>query len=515
MAVTGQGPGFGRRNLLQFGAAGLVAASLPGFAQAQAPKRGGKLRIGLGGGQTANTLDQTAPTFASPNERTVNYTLFNTLVEIDPNGKAVPELAESWEVGPGAKRWVFNLRRGVTFHNGKEMTADDVVFSLRRHSAEGSRSGALALMRDLESISKLDKYQIEIVHKTGSLDVHYLMSDYHFSIVPDGDNSHKGMGTGPYVLQAWEPGVRFHGKRNPNYWKSGRGHVDEVEITVVNDDLARLSALQSGEVDIINRLDPRTVRLVEAAPALKSSIAKGYGFYTVNMRADMAPFNNPDLRLALKHLINRKELLDRILRGYGSLGNDHPIAAAMPFHANLPQREMDLDKAKFHFQKSGFSGTVPLHTSTAVFSSAIDMAVLMQAQAQKIGMNISVERQPPDGYWGNIWLKEPFHMSYWTGRITTDIMLSTGYSSTAAWNEAHWKNPHFDELLVKARTEFDEAKRAAMYAECQSMLRDDGGVMIPLFNSFIDAAKKSVGGDLVAPNMELAGGRIAERAWLG
>ena len=104
--------GLGRRDLLFAGGAGLMAAGLPCPLLAQAPKRGGKLRIGIGGGQTSNTLDHTSPIFASPNERTVNYTLFNTLVEIDPSGKAIPELAESWEVGPGARRWIFNLRRG-------------------------------------------------------------------------------------------------------------------------------------------------------------------------------------------------------------------------------------------------------------------------------------------------------------------------------------------------------------------------------------------------------------------
>jgi len=505
-----------RRSLLQAGGAGLMIAGLPGLAAAQTPKRGGKLRIGLGGGQTTNTLDQTSPTFASPNERTVNYTLFNTLVEIDPDGKAIPELAESWTIDPGAKRWVFNLRRGVQFHNGKKMTADDVVFSLRRHSAPGSRSGAQGMLRDLESITKIDSHKVEILHKTGSLDVHFLMSDYHLSIVPDAQTESNGVGTGPYVLQSWEPGVRFRGTRNPNYWKADRAFADEVEIIVVNDDLARLSALQSGEVDVINRLDPRTVRLVEAAPTLKASIAHGYGYYTVNMRTQVEPFNNPDLRLAFKHLVNRQELLDRILRGYGSLGNDHPVSSKLPFFASsLPQREPDLDKARFHFRKSGHSGAIPLHTSPAVFSSAIDMAVLLQAQAAPIGMEITVQREPPDGYWGNIWMKKPFHMSYWTGRITTDIMLSTGYSGTAAWNETQWVNPHFDEVLAQARTEFDETRRAGLYAEAQSMIRDDGGVMIPLFNSFIDAARKAVGGNLIAPNMELAGGRIAERAWLG
>jgi peptide/nickel transport system substrate-binding protein len=514
--MIGDDRGLGRRGLLQAGGAGLLVAGAPGFARAQAPRRGGKLRIGMAGGQTTNTLDQTVSSFGSPNERIVNYALYNTLVEVDPEGRAIGELAETWDVTEGAKRWVFNIRRGVTFHNGKTMTADDVVFSLRRHNKEGSRSGALGLMRDIEVIRKLSDYQVEITHRTGTLDLHYLLSDYHFAIVPDGQEQTDGTGTGPYVKRAYEPGVRFAGTRFANYWKTGRGHADEVEVIVINDDLARLSALQAGEVDVINRLDPRTVRMVEGNANLKTAISNGYGFYTVNMRTGVAPFDNPDLRLAFKHLVNRKELLERILRNYGSLGNDHPISARLPFHAaNLPQREMDLDRARFHFRRSGHSGAIPLHTSTAVFSSAADMAVLLQAQAARIGMEITVEREPPDGYWSNIWIKKPFHMSYWAGRITADIMLTTGYSTGAAWNETQWSNERFDRLLVAARTEFDAAKRAEMYAEMQGLLRDDGGVMIPLFNSFIDGARRNVQGDLTGPNMEMAGGRIAERAWIG
>lgn len=520
--ITGAaGPGFSRRSVLQMGAAAGIGLSaggllLPGgraFAE-ETPKQGGRLRIGLAGGQTNNTLDHTG-NFGSPADRLVNFTLYNCLVEINPDGVAIPELAESWDIGPDAKRWVFNIRKGVTFHNGKELTADDVVFSIIRHMGPESKSGALGILKELESIKKLDKYQVEIVHKTGTLDLHYMMSDYHLAIVPEGQQISDGTATGPYVLQSYEPGVRFFATRNKDYWKEGRAHLDEVEILIVNDDLARHSALQSGEVNVVNRLDPKTVSLMQRAPGLEVIISDGYGFYTVNMLCDVAPFDNPDLRLAFKYAVDREALLERILRGYGALGNDQPLSEKIPFYdAGLAQRSQDLDKAKYHFEKSGHSGALPLRASSAAFSSAVDMAVLLQEQAAKIGMEIDVVREPPDGYWTNVWRKEPFMISYWAGRATADQMFTTAYYSKAPWNDTHWTNARFDELLLAARTEFDEAKRTQMYAEMQTLVNEDGGAMIPLFNSYLDGAQDSVKGPLKAPNMELAGCRIAERAWL-
>ncbi len=510
-----------RRDLIKGAATlGLGAACglvLP-FGQAQAaetPVKGGRLKLGLAGGQTTNTLDPARGGFGSPVERTINYTLYNTLIEITEDGQAIPEIATRWDVGPGAREWIFHIREGVTFHNGKPLTADDVVFSLRRHTGPDTKSGAAGLLKEITSIEKAGPMQVKVVHATGNADLHYLLSDYHLSIVPDGQATIDGVGTGPYILQQYEPGVRFSAKRNPNYWKAGRAHVDEIVINVVNDDAARLAALQSGEVQVVNRLDPKTVKLLERLPSLRVINASGNAFYAINMRSDRGPFANPDLRLAMKYAINRKQMLDRLLMGYGSLGNDHAVGRYMPFFdATLAQREQDLDRARFHYKKSGHSGAIDLRTSTAAFSSAIDMAVLLKMDAEKAGMNINVVREPQDGYWETVWRSKDFMITYWAGRAVPDQIFTTAYFSKAAWNDTHWANARFDALLLAARTELDQAKRAQIYAEMQALMRDDGGPVIPLFNNFLDGASAKVRGNLGAPNMELAGCRIAERCWL-
>jgi len=505
-----------RRQILKGAVAGALASTaLPfGRAFAEEPKKGGVLRIGLGGGQTTNNLDTASGTWGSPAERVINYTLFNGLVEIGPDGQAIPELAESWDVAPGAKEWIFNIRKGVTFHNGKTMTADDVVYSLKRHTGPDTKSGAAGQLKEIESIEKVDDYKVRIVHATGNADLHYIMSNFLLTIVPAGEPV-TGIGTGPYVLENYEPGVRCNAKRNENYWKAGRGHVDAVQITIVNDDAARLAALQAGEVDVINRLDPKTVGLMSRMPGIKVINSPGNSYYTINMRCDRAPFDNLDLRLAMKYAIDREQMLDRLLRGFGKLGNDHPVPSTMPFfNASLEQRKRDLDKAKEHFAKSGHSGPIDIHTSTAAFSGAIDMAVLLQAQVAEAGIELNIIREPQDGYWENIWRSADLMISYWTGRAVPDQIFTTAYYSKAPWNDTHWSNGKFDELMLGARVELDQDKRAAMYGEAQSILRDDGGALIPLFFDALDGARDTVSGDLTAPNMELAGGRIAERCWL-
>lgn len=510
---------FTRRDLLKtaaligLGAGGLLP-SISALA-AETPVKGGKLKLGLAGGQTTNTLDPARGGFGSPVERTINYTLYNTLIEISETGEAIPEIAESWEVGPGAKDWVFNIRKGVTFHDGKPLTAADVVYSLRRHTGPNTKSGAAGLLREITSIEAIGPHQMRVVHATGNADLHYLLSDYHLSIVPDGVEQINGVGTGGYMLKNYEPGVRFTATRNPNYWKAGRAHVDEIEIAIVNDDSARLSALQSGEVHVVNRLDPKTVKLMERMKNLRVINASGNAFYAINMRADRGPFSNPDLRLALKHAVNRKQMLDRLLMGYGSLGNDHAVGRYMPFYdEKLAQREQDLDKARFHYKKSGHSGPLNLRTSTAAFSSAIDMAVLLKSDAEKAGMSINVVREPQDGYWETVWRSADFMITYWAGRAVPDQIFTTAYFSQAAWNDTHWKNEKFDAMLLAARTELDQTKRAAIYADMQATMREDSGALIPLFNNFLDGTSAKVQGKLDAPNMELAGCRIAERCWL-
>ena len=505
-------PDLSRRGLI--GAAALLgsAAILPGArgALAAEPKKGGALKIGIDGAGSQDSLDPA--TYTATYMQTVGYTYGNCLVELDEKNQLVPELAESWEPNKDATSWVVKIRKGIPFHNGKEMTAEDVVASYNHHRGENSKSAAKVYLQVFGDIKATDKYEVTFTLPSGNADVPYILADYHLLIMPADAAPNSAIGTGAFIKEAFEPGVRYLGKRNPNYWKQGRGWADSVEQLAINDQAARTNSLQTGSVHFINRLDPKTVGLLKRVKGVQVIDVPSAGHYAFIMRCDTPPFDNNDLRMALKCGIDRTDMVKRLLQGYGREGNDQPVPSFDPFYAeDIPQRTFDPDKAKSYFKKSGVSGPVQLQIADAAFTGAVDAATIYAEHLGKAGIQLDVKRVPNDGYWDNVWMKAPFCGTYWGGRPTADLMLSVAYASNAAWNETFWKRPDFDKQLVAARAELDPAKRKQMYREMELMIRDDGGAVIPMFNNFIFGQRDTVAGMVKAP--VLTGLRCAEQLY--
>jgi peptide/nickel transport system substrate-binding protein len=199
------------------------------------------------------------------------------------------------------------------------------------------------------------------------------------------------------------------------------------------------------------------------------------------------------------------------------LGNDHPIGLPNRYHATeeeLPQRVYDPDKAKFHLKQAGLDSlTVDLSAADAAFGGAIDAAVLYREHAARAGITINAVREPNDGYWSNVWMKKPWSAVYWGGRPTEDWMFSTAYASGAAWNDSFWEHERFNQLLVEARAELDEAKRREMYVEMQRIVSDEGGVVVPLFNNYVVGMNKKLQHAGMAGNWDMDGNKGLERWW--
>ncbi|QND45054.1 ABC transporter substrate-binding protein (plasmid) [Rhizobium lusitanum] len=511
-----------RRRFLQ--TAGALSATLsagglllPGSAAAQAetPVRGGHLVLGL---DTASSSDRLDPAFYTEAYMyTVGFQLFNTVVELGPDGKLIGALAESWEPAtPDGSKWVFKLKKGIQFHNGKELTAQDVVYSLNHHRGEKSNSGGKGQLLSVTDISASDTHEVTVTLNSGNADFPAALVDYHLGIGPDGGDFDKGVGTGAFILEDFQPGVRALTKRNPNYWASDRAFVDSVETIAMSDATARMAALLSGQVHIINRVEPRAVSRLTARPGVQILRSQENTMYCFPMRVDTAPYNNLDLRLALKYAIDREELQKSLLVGTGAIGNDNPIASWNPYFAkDIPQRAYDPEKAAFHFKKAGSPSGIQISASDNGFPGSVDAAQLYQASAAKAGITIDVDRVPSDGYWDEVWLKKPFVASNWSVRPTADAMLSLILQSDAPWNETAWRDESFDKLLAAARVELDETKRKQIYHDLQLKLVNEGGEIIPLFVDNLAAASDKVGGYVPVPGGgDLSGYRIAERAWL-
>lgn len=482
-------------------------------ADASAPRKGGHLIIGL---DNASSTDRLDPAFWF--ESWMYFTgsqLFNALVEIDEQGAIVPSLAESWSSGDGGRRWVLNIRKGVEFHDGRSLSAKDVVWSLDHHRGDASSSPVKGYLEPVTALTATGPHEVTITLSAPNVEFIALLSAVHFAITAENEAFEKGIGTGAFILESFQPGVRMLAKRNPSHWNPARGHVDSVETLAMNDSTARVAALISGSVQIINRVNPRLVGRIEKMPSIQLVRDKDSQIFTLPGLANLKPFDSLDGRLALKYAIDRQQMIDTVLGGYASLGNDNPIFPSNRyFSRDIPQRPYDPDRARFHWQKAGFDGPLLLSAADAGFPGAVDAAQLYQQSAKKAGIPLTVERVPDDSFWTDTWLKKAFCTSNWGARPTADALLSLVFTSNAPWNESAWRVPAFDQLVKAARGETDEDKRRQTYHDIQVMLVEQGSEIIPLYADALSASDKKVQGLTSVPGVPLSGNRAAEKVWL-
>lgn len=493
----------------------MASTMFAGAARAADPVKGGHVKLGLGGGESSNTLDPALTLSQVPYNVLAHFT--ESLVQVAPSGELDRRVAEDFESSADAKVWSFKIRQGIEFHNGKTLTSEDVLKTMQRHSDEKATSGALGIMKDIESM-RAEGDLFEVTLGSANADLPYLLADRHLVIQPNGgmDDPASGIGSGPYKIVENDPGVRHTFERFDNYWDDTRGHFESSEILVINDVTARTSALQSGQIHFANLIDPKIAKLLDRAPTVTVESTQGRGQNVFVMHVDTAPFDNNDLRLALKYAMNREEMVEKVLRGYGSVGNDIPINSAYPlFDETIPQRPFDLDKAAEHYKASGHDGSpIILRVSDVAFPGAVDAASLFQQTAQKAGIPLELKREPGDGYWSEVWNKQPFCASYWGGRPIQDQMYSTAYLSTADWNDTKFRNETFDRLLVEARAELDVEKRKALYSQMAYIVRDEGGLLLPMFNNFLDARAVTIQGWESNPNGDMMNDQAAIKCWM-
>ena len=505
-----------RRQLVAGAAAlGLGAAFLPlGASAAETPKKGGTLRIGMEGGSPSDSLDPRLIADSVP--LVMGLMLWNGLVEIADNGDVVGEVLEKWEVKPGATEWVFTVRKGLTFTSGKTVDADDVIYSLNLHRGD-TKSPAKSVLADITEIKKLSANQIQITLGSGNVDLPFTLSDFHIMVVPNGTTDFsKPDGTGAYALEEFQPGIRATFVRKPGtYWKAGRGNFDRVEIRYIGDAAARTQALVTGQVDVINRVDPKTAGLLAKNKAVRISRTPGMGNrYAFVAQTDKSPYSNKDLMLALKYGIDRKKIVDNVFAGYATPGNDHTVGGKMKFY-DTKQKLMsyDPDKAKFHYKKSGVTSPIELQVSEGAFSGATDSGQVYQESLAKAGITLDLKRVSGDGYWDNVWLKQPFCAVYWANRPTVDNQLTTTFKAGSSWNDTHFNNAEFEKLMVSARVELDEKKRAAMYARCQELISQNSGMVCFAIQDYLDACNTKLRGLTLSGRFDLADCRIPEKGW--
>ncbi len=510
-----------RRSFMNYSmAAGMTASAATGLwgtsAKAE-PKRGGKYRVAQHDG---NTSDQHDPgKYQSNFEISLVHTFRSFLTMINPDGSLGPDVASEWSASPDAKAWTFKLNPNATFHSGAKVTATDVIASMNHHRGEETTSAAKALLSSVTEIVDNGDGSITFVVDAPNADLPWIMPDYHLPIVPaneDGTaNWQSADGCGPYKIVNLEFGTGATFVRHEE-WHGEGAYFDEVEYLVINDPNARQTALVTGDVDSCSLLENKTLSLLARDPNIEVDNVSSAQCITLPMHMDVAPFDNPDVRMALKLAIDREEIIEKITFGAATIGNDFHHSPAMPyFPSEIPQREYDPDQAASLWKKAGMEGQqVSISTAESITTGAVDALILYAEQAKAAGIDIKVVREPNDGYWSDVWLVKPWCMVAWGARPTPDVMYTLAYKDDAAWNEGHFQHERFNEVLLQAKAELDDAKRAEMYHEMGMIARDEGSSVIPYFPNFVYGRRKNVRhiGQL-APSWQMDGYRHASRWW--
>lgn len=507
-----------RQFIAMLGAAGATATASGalfagiGDALAATPKKGGRLVIASDQHGPADTLDPALYT------ATIDYfrgrMFYGSLTRLTENLGYEPELAEEVLSSDDAMTWTFKIRKGIEFHDGKSLTADDVLYSMNRHIGTDSISKASSLVGMIKEWKKINSHEVQAILETPNADLPIALGTFHFKIIQDGQTDFSTtVGTGPYKIKEFKPGVRCVGTRFDNYWLDG-GYLDELETFGIGDSVARLNAFLAGDIDGMSNLAPKSIEQVEATDGREVWSVKSGAYINIACRQDMQPSGNKDLVLAMKYLMDRERLVKGVFKGQGTMGNDQPIGPAYFDHCpDIPQRTLDPEKAKFHFDRSGIgSAAIPV-VAAEVAPGAVEQCLFLQREARKIGMNIDVQKVTTDGYWGAVWLKAPMSVVAWNMRPTANIMMTLAFKSDAAWNETYHQDPAFDKTLVEVRGVTDPAKRREMYCTLQEKIHNDNGCVLPLHRNYIDAVASHVKGLTYVPLNPLGGAESPPGLW--
>jgi peptide/nickel transport system substrate-binding protein len=481
-------------------------------AVAATPSKGGALKAAGWSSSTADTLDPAKASLATDYVRCCSF--YNRLTLLDKSGTLQMELAESID-SKDAQTWTVTLKKGVTFHDGKALTADDVIFSLKRHLDKAVGSKVAKIAAQMTGFKAVDNQTVEISLAAPNGDLPTILAMHHFMIVQDGTTDFsKGIGTGAFMREVFEPGVRSVGLRNPHYFKAGP-NVDSFEFFAISDDSARVNALLSGDIHLAAAINPRSMRLFDGKAGFELSKSTSGNYTDLNIRLDQGFGQKKEFVEGMKYLVNREQIVKSALRGLGVVGNDQPISPVNVYHnADLKPKAFDPDRAKFLFDKAGVLGqSIPVIASDAA-NSAVDMAMIIQAAGAQIGLKLDVQRVPSDGYWDNYWLKAPIHFGNINPRPTPDILFSLLYASTAPWNESQYKSAKFDKMMLEARASLDQAKRKEIYNELQVMISEEAGTIIPAYLSNVDAITAKLKGLEPNPLGGMMGYAFAEYVWL-
>ncbi len=482
-------------------AAAVGYSAMPRLARAAAP--GGTIRVS----QTVPAAAIDPVKIADGGGITVMCQTAETLVLSGGDLTARPVLAESWSPNTDGTVWTFKLRQGVKFHNGKTMTADDVVASFDRIADPDNGSNALSALSGVLSkggTRKVDDHPVEFHLDAANGGFPYMVStdNYNAVILPAdyaGDFEQNMIGTGPFKLEKYTPKVGASFVRNPDYWGE-KALPDRVELSFYSDYQPQILALQGGQIDIIQQIPVLQGVGLLNDPNFDIMSTPSTAHQQVHMRTDLDPFKDKRVRRAIALCLDRPKLVQGLMKGRAQIGNDSPFAAAYPqTDPSVPQREKNIAEAKELMSAAGMSGFETTLT-TEKYLEIPDYAVLIQNAVKEIGGNIKVNVLDQGAYYGDAvygkspWLDSDMGITDYGHRGVPNVFLSAPLRSDGTWNSAHFKNAEYDTLVNSYIASLDLESQRASAGKIQTLLLDETPLLFTYFYDFLTVTKKGATG---------------------
>lgn len=513
-------PGLHRRGFLAATTGAATALALTGCGGSDesatsdgAPRRGGRLRAAFAGGGASETLDPHLASLFADAARA--KALFDKLADYGADLSARPRLAERWESNKTLDRWQVTLRRAV-FHDGKPVTAEDVLYSYRRivDPKQAFRAKASLEPIDLDASRATGERTIEFVLKRPTAEFPNVLAAFGAYVVPENatEFDDRPIGSGPFRFVSFAPGRSAVFRRFDDHW-DGAPLLDEIEFVVANEESARVGALLGGQVEYAHELNPTTARAHEGGGQIEIVRLRNSAMQAFCMKTDRAPFDDERVREAFFLIADRQELVDGALSGAGEVGNDLFGKGYEYYAADLPQRTQDLDRARALLKQAGAENLKVTLDTSAVAAGFTEAAGIFRDQAAKAGVTIDVRTGSKDSYWSDI-LDGGTLCCYRSGAMPIEAHISQRLLTDSTTNATKWRHKDFDALYQQAQSTRDRTERAAVYGRMQRRLHTEGGFLVWGFADWIIGTSRTVRGvEKKAPANTLDWARF-DRVWL-
>lgn len=481
------------------GGSSSAGATSAASGSAGTPKRGGSIQVAVGDASTSENLDPQRPW----NQNNAIYVAlaWETLLLMDHDFNLHPALATSWNSDSSLKQWTFKLRQGVKFHDGSPLTADDVVWSIKRLYEPSLASpvyGPLAAVLNPKHVHAADQHTVVANLTRPDAFFPLIFATTGTEIVKAGQNKFplaKAVGTGPFKFQSFQAGQGWTVARNESYWKSGLPYLDEIRGVSIPDPTGLVQAVTSGQSHMSTSIAFSQVPIVNASGTAKVLEVPAYFDSYIVMNARHKPFDDVRVRQAVKLADNRRLVMKSAYQNHGVLTSDTPAPSTDQFYPpSLGIRGQETAQAKSLLKQAGYPNGLQLTLYTSdLLGGMVDMAVAFAQSVGSAGIHVSVKQHPAATYFEQIWLQQAFYTS-WVYRRHPAIRVPTTLASYSAWHETQIPHTQVDSLLAAAQSTGNPAEQKTRLQKLLLWIANNDGYANAAFENMALAANKNLEG---------------------